>query len=52
MNNSSLVTIVDPLGNYKYAEKRELEMEKFYEDKIQNNREREDKRIEEENLKA
>ena len=34
MNNSSLVTIVDPLGNYKYAEKRELEMEKYYEDKI------------------
>ena len=44
-----MVTIIDPLGDYRFAEKRELEMEKFYEDKIQNNREKEDKKIDDDN---
>lgn len=44
-----MVTITDPLGDYRFAEKRELEMEKFYEDKIQNNREKEDKKIDDDN---
>ena len=44
-----MVTIIDPLGDYRFAEKRELEMEKFYEDKIQNNREKENKKIDDDN---
>ena len=39
----NLVTVNDSLADYKFAEKRELEIEKFYEDKIQNNREKEAK---------
>ncbi len=31
---ANLVIIKDPLGDFKYAEKRELEIEKFYDDKI------------------
>ena len=33
-NNATFVTIQDPLGDYRFAEKRELELEKFYENKI------------------
>ena len=48
--NCKLVVLRDPLGDYKFAEKRELELEKFYEDKILNNREKEEKRLEEAKL--
>ena len=48
--NCKLLVLRDPLGDYKFAEKRELELEKFYEDKILNNREKEEKRIEEAKL--
>jgi hypothetical protein len=40
---NNVVTVNDPFSDYKFAEKRENEMEKFYEDKIQNNREKEAK---------
>lgn len=48
--NCKLIVLRDPLGDFKFAEKRELELEKFYEDKILNNREKEEKRIEEAKL--
>lgn len=40
---NNVVTVNDALADYKFAERRELEIEKFYEDKIQNNREKEAK---------
>ena len=40
---NNVVTLNDALADYKFAERRELEIEKFYEDKIQNNREKEAK---------
>ena len=36
-NNYDLVVVKDPLGDYKFAEKREIELEKFYEQKIFDN---------------
>lgn len=48
--NCKLLVLRDPLGDYKFTEKRELELEKFYEDKILNNREKEERRIEEAKL--
>ena len=47
-SNANLIIIKDPLGDYKFAEKRDLEMEKFYENKIQKNREKEITKEEEE----
>ena len=46
--NSDLILSKDPLADYKYSDKRTLETNNFYDQKVQKNREREEKILEEE----
>lgn len=46
--NASLVTLGDPFSDFKLAEKREIELEKYYENKMLNNRSKEEQALEKE----